>query len=163
MSEAAKMPRTKTRSRSAKSGLSAKAATTSAVVHGRDGRIRSAESYGRVMMKDEKGATRTYALPPGGSAKVLDLMTSLKAREIESHESVSAEEVFAPIIEKTGSAATLIRGYRTRDGLSQDELAAKLGTTRTNVSAMESGRRAIGKAMAKRLAEIFETDYRNFL
>ena len=42
-------------------------------------------------------------------------------------------------------------------------LAKILNITQTNLSAMENGRRAIGKELAKRLAETFEIDYRIFL
>jgi len=38
-----------------------------------------------------------------------------------------------------------------------------IGVTQNNISAMEYGKRPIGKAMAKRLCEILHTDYRQFL
>ncbi|WP_425170737.1 helix-turn-helix domain-containing protein [Legionella sp.] len=43
------------------------------------------------------------------------------------------------------------------------ELARILNISQTNLSAMENGRRPIGKELAKRIAEKFEIDYRNFL
>ncbi len=39
----------------------------------------------------------------------------------------------------------------------------KLNVSQTNLSAMENGRRAIGKELAKRIAILFEVDYRVFL
>lgn len=48
----------------------------------------------------------------------------------------------------------VLRGFRNREGLTQAELAARLGleVTEGHISEMESGKRPIGKAMAKRLA-----------
>jgi len=47
--------------------------------------------------------------------------------------------------------------------MSQGELAKKLGIPQGNLSKMENGKRPIGKAMAKRLSEILNIDYRVFL
>ena len=50
-----------------------------------------------------------------------------------------------------------LRFYRTRDNLTQIQLAQKLGTTRQNVAEMERGTRPISKKTAKELAAIFGT------
>lgn len=60
-------------------------------------------------------------------------------------------------------AGACLQGARLKGGLSQVELANKLGIPQTNVSAMELGKRSIGKNMAKRLAEVLNVDYRTFL
>ena len=57
----------------------------------------------------------------------------------------------------------LLKGLRYREGLSQIDFAKKLNVSQTNLSAMENGRRAIGKELAKRIAVLFEVDYRIFL
>jgi transcriptional regulator with XRE-family HTH domain len=56
-----------------------------------------------------------------------------------------------------------LRGFRTRDGLTQEELAERLGVKQARISALESGSRSISIAMAKRLAEIFDITYKAFL
>jgi len=56
-----------------------------------------------------------------------------------------------------------LRGFRQRDRLSQGELAEKIGAKQNHISEMESGKRAIGKAIAKKLAEVFSTSYKVFL
>ena len=45
-----------------------------------------------------------------------------------------------------------------REGLSQIEFAKKLHISQPNLSAMENGRRVIGKELAKRVADIFGLD-----
>ena len=47
--------------------------------------------------------------------------------------------------------------------MTQVELAKKIKTDQRNISAMENGKRPIGKEMAKRLAKVFKTDYQVFL
>jgi DNA-binding XRE family transcriptional regulator len=72
-------------------------------------------------------------------------------------------EVMEAEIDKFGEGGIVLRGSRLKEKLTQMELAKKLGITQHNLSAMENGRRPIGKAMAKRLAAVFKTDYRLFL
>ena len=82
---------------------------------------------------------------------------------------VSWDELFAANLEAIGgikeyrSGASALRGYRYREDLKQDELAKLLGTKQSYISALENAKEPIGKAMAKKLAEIFKTNYRFFL
>jgi DNA-binding XRE family transcriptional regulator len=56
-----------------------------------------------------------------------------------------------------------LRLYRQRDGLTQKELADKLGIYTQHVCNMEKGSRTITVDMAKTLAELFDSDYKMFL
>lgn len=58
---------------------------------------------------------------------------------------------------------TILRGYRQRDGLSQAELAKKIGARQNHISEIENGRRPIGKQLAQKLAGVFHTSYKVFL
>ena len=60
-------------------------------------------------------------------------------------------------------AGACLQGSRLKEGLNQVKLAKKLGIPQTNVSAMELGKRPIGKNMAKRIAKVLNVDYRTFL
>lgn len=75
----------------------------------------------------------------------------------------SAEESINKICNGRPEWSVMLRGLRYREDLTQVQLAKKLGITQGNLSAMERGRRPIGKTMALRLAKIFNTDYRIFL
>ncbi len=81
----------------------------------------------------------------------------------DDEELVDAGEIFSELYAETSKAATLLRGYRGRDKLSQADLAKKLGTSQSSVASMEHGRRPISIKMAKKLAEIFDTKYQSFL
>ncbi len=76
----------------------------------------------------------------------------------DGEELVSAAEVFPD-----ASPAKALRGLRTREELTQEEFAAQLGIAQTMVSEMETGKRAISRAMAKRIGEAFCISHKVFL
>lgn len=62
-----------------------------------------------------------------------------------------------------GEAAYMLQNARKMAGFTQIQLAHKLRMPQGNISQIESGKRMIGKTLAKRLAKIFNLDYRLFL
>jgi len=73
-------------------------------------------------------------------------------------DSVTFEELFPDF-----HAGNALRGARSREGLTQAQLAAIVGVKPTHISAMERGKRPIGKEMAKRLGKVFRIGYKVFL
>ncbi|STX81311.1 Antitoxin PezA [Legionella busanensis] len=96
-----------------------------------------------------------YALPVG-------VIEKYKVKK-ENKNNFSIDDIFGELIEEHGEPGLLLKGLRHREGLSQIEFAKLLNISQTNLSAMENGRRAIGKEFAKRIGEQFNIDYRNFL
>lgn len=72
-------------------------------------------------------------------------------------------EVAKAEIEQYTEAGVMLKGCRYKASITQKNLAAALGINQHHISEMENGKRAIGKSIAKRLAEFFHTDYRLFL
>ena len=105
--------------------------------------------------KDFADVCRRYQLPDEKINQIQEAVAAILGAEDES---LSLAEVFPDL--HPGSA---IRGLRLREGLTQEQLAGRLGIKRNNLSEMENGKRPIGKNMAKRLAEILHTDYKVFL
>lgn len=104
---------------------------------------------------------RVFKLP---REKAKGLFSLIREHEITKNDQlVSADEVFKDLYDKYGKVGTIIRGARSKGGLTQAELAKKLGVTQADVSQMETNRRPVGKKMARRLAKVFNTDYRIFL
>ena len=91
---------------------------------------------------------RKYALEVG--AGVLDTADTIPASAI------------SPELD-TNPAGVYLRGIRLREDLTQEELARLTNIPRANISAMEHGKRPIGKETAKRLAAVLHCDYRRFL
>ena len=91
--------------------------------------------------------------------KILDLAgMPLQSVEEDDDGVYSIREVFPKF--HIGHA---LRGLRSREGLTQKQLAEMIGAKPSNISEMENGKRPIGKKMAKRLAKALRTDYKVFL
>jgi DNA-binding XRE family transcriptional regulator len=95
-----------------------------------------------------------YAVP-------IEVMERYKVKPDDQH--ISIDNLFKDLTQKSGEPGILLKGLRYREGLSQTECAKKLNITQTNLSAMENGRRHIGKELAKRIGDVFGLDYRIFL
>ncbi len=59
--------------------------------------------------------------------------------------------------------AMTLRGARAKVGMTQKELAQKLNMAQSYISQIEQGKRQVNVSLAKKLAKIFNTDYRVFL
>jgi ribosome-binding protein aMBF1 (putative translation factor) len=59
--------------------------------------------------------------------------------------------------------ASILRGARYKENMTQVDLAKKLKFTQSDLSKMEHGKRPIGKKLAQRIAEILKIDYRILL
>ncbi|HDH86557.1 MAG: XRE family transcriptional regulator [Deltaproteobacteria bacterium] len=82
----------------------------------------------------------------------------LKTMEEYDDRLYSIEEVFPNF--HIGHA---LRGLRSREGLTQKQLAEMIGAKPSHISEMENGKRPIGKEMAKRLARALRTEYKVLL
>lgn len=83
--------------------------------------------------------------------------------QIKKEVAVDWKIAFKETFEKISVAVVSLKGMRNREGWTQEQLGEKIGVSQANLSKMECGKRPIGKAIAHRLAEIFDTDYRIFL
>lgn len=73
------------------------------------------------------------------------------------------ETVFKKDLEKHGEAGVALRGLRTREGLTQKELAKKIRVAQHHISEMENKKRVIGREIAHRLEKEFNVSYKVFL
>ena len=70
----------------------------------------------------------------------------------------NVEEVFPGF-----HAGHTLRGARYREDVSQRQLAKLTGVSVQNISAMENGRRSIGKETAKRFGKVLNVDWKLFI
>lgn len=110
----------------------------------------------KILIQTSKKKSRLYLVPQSKVKGMLHLL--------EDYEYIDDwKESFKDLFKQSSEVATIIRGSRHKEEWTQKELADRLGTTQSNVALMETGRRKIGKSMAMKLAEVFQTDYRLFL
>lgn len=98
----------------------------------------------------------SFRIPTEKAERAKKALRSLGAQDVE--DSVHWEEVFPSF-----NASVALRGARKREGLTQRELADRLGIRQVHISQMENEKRPIGKEMARRLAKVLSVDYRVFL
>ena len=100
-----------------------------------------------------------------------DLLTFVKTRYPHAMVEEDDDETYVEItetewyknIQKELTPAKTLKLLRNRDNLTQAALAEKLGIQVQNVSGMETGIRTISPRTARKLGEIFGTNYKNFL
>ena len=80
--------------------------------------------------------------------KIVEYARAIEADEESTH---TVAEVFPEYFGKESQVA--LRAYRTRESLTQKELAARTGIPQHHISEMENGKRPIGKERARKLAE----------
>jgi len=112
---------------------------------------------------------RTKALPTE-SVELRFIVPAAKADDVR--------KVVAPLITEETSAIPwrealgvadeeipghCVRGGRTKEGLTQAQLAELMGLPQRHISEMENGKRPIGKEMAKRLGKALNISYKVFL
>lgn len=91
---------------------------------------------------------------------VIEMTLLAEAVGFEGH-MYTVAEVFPEYIGKETQVA--LRAYRTREGLTQKQLADLTGIPQHHISEMENGKRSIGKERAKKLAAVLHCDYRQLL
>lgn len=99
-------------------------------------------------------------------AKLVKIEHGLRKLVGASDDYMSADEMRAILKEKNpliGTPGGMIKGYRAREELTQQQLAKKAGLKQGHLSAMERNKRPIGVKVAKRLAKVLKCDYRRFL
>ena len=76
---------------------------------------------------------------------------------------ITADEFFDKYFTGQPRGAVALLGYRTREGLTQRQLAEMTSIPQRHISEMENGKRTIGKETARKLGEVLNADYRVFL
>ena len=107
------------------------------------------------------GAKRKLFLVPSEKANAIE--TLIKEEPSSDNELIDAGEVFPDLRDPKKRPFVVFRGIRAKTGLTQEEVAERLGITQAEVSKIESGKRPIGKALAKKIEQAFKIDYRRLL
>ena len=98
--------------------------------------------------------------------RLLKIESELKKLVQVSENYMSADEIRAHLKKKDpriGTPGSAIKAYRTREELTQKDLAKKAGLKQGHLSAMEQNKRPIGLKVAKKLAKALRCDYRRLI
>ena len=86
---------------------------------------------------------------------------ALSSRDVLS--SKETDRIFKQYVPDTGKASAALRAYRKRLGWTQRKLAEASEIPQPHIAAMESGKRPIGLASAKKLGLALGVDYRKLV
>jgi|SRR5690606_26881056 len=89
--------------------------------------------------------------------------TKINVQEVPEEGYILAEKLIEEACKERPMWAIYLSGLRYREDLTQKQLSEMINVKQPNISLMERGKRPIGKDIAKRLAEVFNVDYRRFL
>lgn len=110
-------------------------------------------------LTDDNLVTVTLRVHRRNAAKIRKYASAIEAGEDRSY---AVEEVFPEFAGRERQIA--LRAYRTRENLTQKQLAALTGIPQHHISEMENGKRGIGRERARKLAEALHvSDYRMLL
>lgn len=107
--------------------------------------------------------TRQFIVPTSKAKSVVELIEAYDITDTVNGPNIPSDKVFEVLFTKYSKAGTILKGARLKEGLTQVELATRLNIGQADISNMEKGNRTIGKAMAKRLADILGVNYKVFL
>ena len=102
---------------------------------------------------------RLYLVPKDAAQAVATLLKGFDKAE----KSIDARELYPELNDPVKRAAIAFHGTRLRLGLTQKEMAEKLGLSQSDVSKIEKGEREISRKLAMRIGEKLGIDYKRFL
>lgn len=118
-----------------------------------------------IQVKGDVG--RIVFFPSSIPKKLIDeIEDQLKQLILDTEDYMGADEVRAILKQKDpliGTIGGALRGYRAREGLTQQQLARKSGIKQSHLSEMERNKRPIGVKVAKKLAKVLKCNYKRFL
>lgn len=117
----------------------------------------------RVTIKIGHKQPEVMFLPKDAANNLLLFIKNCQPALAKNEDLITIEDIEPKIKDPVLKTASILRGARYKEGLTQIELAKRLKITQSDLSKMEHGKRPIGKKLAQRIAETLQVDYRIFL
>lgn len=106
--------------------------------------------------------TLAFVGPADQAEAARTALYALGFAEADTRETIPWREAFPPIPEAE-RPGRMLRAARTKEGVTQSQLAQMTGIPQRHISEIEHGKRSIGKERAKKLAEVLKVDYQILL
>lgn len=105
-----------------------------------------------------------FKLPVKAGQGLLNFLKAVHTQTTDlSEESIPVSNIFPELKDPQKRIGIIFRGIRSKNNLTQAEVAKRLGVDQSDVSKIERGKRSIGKALAKKIEKQFGIDYRRLL
>lgn len=112
------------------------------------------------LMRDLQSVLKRYSMTDYNPRVVVEVLSRAFRRRGRKGRHLKIVDVL-PIPEAKPSE--ILQEHRKRLGLSVQALARRTGIAQPNLSAIESGKRSLGPAVAKKLGRALQVNYRVFL
>ena len=109
------------------------------------------------------GARKKLFLVPLEKASAIETLIKEVPRNHAGDALMDISDAFPQLRDPEKRPFIVFRSIRTKTGLTQEQLAERLGISQADVSKIERGKRNIGKTLAKKIEMEFDIDYRRFL
>jgi DNA-binding XRE family transcriptional regulator len=116
-----------------------------------------------IKIEVSQGKKRKLYLVSAADAAAVEVILGRLNDRSSDEDYVDAEVLSPHLKDPIKGPATSFHGIRLRHGLTQKQMAEKIGVSQSDVSKMEKGERPIGKKIAMRIGEALGIDYRRFL
>jgi DNA-binding XRE family transcriptional regulator len=116
----------------------------------------------RVTIKIGHGQSEVVLLPKDAANNLLLFIKQCQPI-LREEDHIKIEDIEPKMKNPALRTASILRGARFKENMTQVDLAKKLNITQSDLSKMEHGKRPIGKKLAQRIASILKVDYRIFL
>ena len=117
----------------------------------------------RVTIKIGHGQTEVVMLPRDAANNLLLFIKQCQPALLKKENNIKIGDIEPKMKDPSLRTASILRGARYKENMTQVDLAKKLKITQSDLSKMEHGKRPIGKKLAQRIAEILKIDYRILL
>ena len=117
----------------------------------------------RVAIKIGRGPMEVVQLPRDAANNLLLFIKQCQPALREKEHNIKIEDIEPKMKDPSLRIASILRGARFKENMTQVDLAKKLKITQSDLSKMEHGKRPIGKKLAQRIADILKIDYRILL
>jgi len=104
---------------------------------------------------------RLYLVPQEAAHAVATLLEGLD--EGHDEKAVKAHELYPELNDPVKRSAIAFHGTRLRLGLTQKQMAERIGLSQSDVSKIEKGERENSRKLALRIGKVLGIDYRRFL
>lgn len=115
-----------------------------------------------IKIQVDEGKKRKLYLVPKDAAHAVEAILD-RLDESEDSGSIPATELFPELKDSKKAAGIALHGVRLRLGLTQKQMADKVGISQGDISKIEKGERSVGKRLAMRIGKSLGVDYKRFL
>lgn len=122
-----------------------------------------AEKMPLTKIEVSQGKKRKLYLVSTADAAAVEVILARLDERSSDEDYIDSDVLYPHLRDPIKGPAASFHGIRLRHGLTQKQMAEKIGVSQSDVSKMEKGERPVGKTIAMRIGAALGIDYKRFL